>query len=90
MKKYVGLGTLCLPTSQTLQETINEALGSKNAQIVTLFTNYTLVLISLPIAIILALIMMILVRCLAHCFIYILILAAIAVLIALGAYILIY
>lgn len=51
--------------------------------------NYSLILISLPIAILLALVFMVLIRCLAGCFIYILIFVAIAALIAFGTFILI-
>jgi solute carrier family 44 (choline transporter-like protein), member 1 len=51
--------------------------------------NYSLILISLPIAILLALVIMILIRCLAGCFIYVLIFVAIAALIAFGTFILI-
>jgi hypothetical protein len=51
--------------------------------------NYSLILISLPIAILLALVVMILIRCLASCFIYILLFVAIGALIAFGTFILI-
>ncbi len=51
--------------------------------------NYSLILISLPIAILLALVFMILIRCLAGCFIYVLLFVAVAALIAFGTFILI-
>ena len=55
-------------------------------QLQTLATNYTLVLISFPIAILLAIVLMVIIRCLAECFIYLLVFVTVAALVAFGGY----
>ena len=63
-------------------------MGSYAKQVSALASNYKLVLLAIPIAIIFTLIVMIIMRFTAKCFVYIMFLAAICALIALGLVIL--
>jgi len=86
---YIVANTACLPDSATLRGKIGGAFGSSTAAMSSLMQNWSLVMISIPVAIILALIFMLLIRCCATAFIYILIFLAIAALVGTGVYLLV-
>ena len=81
--------TACLPTSNTLKNKIGDAFGTSGAAMNSLLNNYSLILISIPIAIVLALLFMLLIRFCAGFFIYVLIGLALFALIGFGVYLLV-
>jgi hypothetical protein len=75
-----------MPTSDTVKNEVSAALGSSGKGLPSLLSNYTLILLSLPIAILVAIIFMLIIRCTANIFIYLLIFISIGALIAVGIY----
>ena len=79
--------TLCLPTSNTLKNTLAPATHGYAQAFTGLMNGWSLILISVPIAIVVALLLMCVIRYTAGCFVYLVLGLAIAGLFGFGLYI---